>query len=83
MGGGTHIASTIASITQRQTFLDKLAGMVEPVAGAAALLGISRQRVLQLISAGDLQGRKIGRQYFVDALSLQARLESHPPKTRG
>lgn len=57
--------------------------MVEPVPDAAAMLGISRQRVLQLIGAGDLQARKIGRQYFIDALSLQARIESHPPQIRG
>ena len=57
--------------------------MVEPVTDAAVLLGVSRQRVLQLIGAGDLQARKIGRQYFIDALSLQARIESHPPQIRG
>ena len=61
---------------QRQTFLEKLAGMVEPVTDAAEILGISRQRVHQLIEAGDLKAVKIGKQFFVDTLSLQERLEA-------
>lgn len=50
--------------------------MVEPVADAAVTLGVSRQRVLQLIHAGSLEAVKIGRGYFVSALSLQERMDA-------
>ena len=61
---------------QKQTFLEKLASMVEPVAEAAEMLGVSRQRVLQLIKRGDLEAVKIGKGYFISSVSLQERLDT-------
>ena len=56
--------------------------MVEPVTAAAGRLGVSRQRVLQLIGQGDLEAVKIGEDWFVSLLSLQERLIRRPSKPR-
>lgn len=39
---------------------------------AAALLGLSRQRVLQFISAGRLPAQMVGRQYVIRRADLEA-----------
>jgi excisionase family DNA binding protein len=39
-----------------------------------ALLGISRQRLSQLVANGKLQARRVGRQWLFDRASVQARL---------
>ena len=61
---------------QRLSYLERLAQMVEPVPRAAVLLGISRQRVLQLIQTGDLEAVKIGKDWFVSSLSVQERMNA-------
>ena len=43
---------------------------------AAALLGVSPQRITQLISAGRLQAVRRGKQWFVDEESLETRLRT-------
>ena len=58
------------------SYLGRLVRLVEPVADAAVTLGVSRQRVLQLIHTGSLDAVKIGRSYFVSALSLQERMDA-------
>ena len=58
------------------SYLGRLVSLVEPVAEAATMLGVSRQRVLQLIHEGSLEAVKVGRAYFVSALSLQERMEA-------
>ena len=60
---------------QRQAYIRKLVTMIEPVSGAADMLGVSRARVHQLIKSGQLEAVQIGKQYFVDSLSLQERIE--------
>ena len=60
---------------QRQKYIQKLVSMIEPVSDAAEMLGVSRVRVHQLIKSGHLEAVKIGKQYFVDSLSLQERIE--------
>lgn len=57
-------------------FLNKLVGMVEPVPEAAEMLGVSKTRVHQLIKSGHLKAVQIGKQFFVDSLSLQERIDS-------
>jgi excisionase family DNA binding protein len=47
---------------------------------AAAALGISPQRVWALLQAGKLEGRKVGRDWWVDEISVQRRAESQAPK---
>lgn len=61
-------------------YLQRLAGLLEPVPEAAQMLGVSRQRVLQLIEAGRLEAVKLGRDYFVSSLSLQEYLEARANK---
>lgn len=58
------------------TYLQRLAGMLEPVPDAARTLGVSRQYVLQLIAAGKLEAVKLGRDYFISSLSLQEYLDA-------
>jgi excisionase family DNA binding protein len=41
------------------------------VSEAAEILGISRQRVLQLIEAGRLEARKVGNSYIIARSALQ------------
>lgn len=43
-------------------------------AQAAELLGVNRQRVVQLIAAGKLDAVKVGRSYNVSAASVDARI---------
>ena len=71
LGTGLHKVS-------HRHYLERLALMLESVAGAAVVLGVSRQRVLQLIAAGELEAVKIGKDWFVGTLSLQERLVRHP-----
>lgn len=51
---------------------------------AAARLGISRERVAALLKGRrpKLTGEKRGRDWFVDAASVEARLASEPQKGR-
>jgi excisionase family DNA binding protein len=50
---------------------------------AAVKLGLSRVRVLQLISAGKLPAEKIGRDYLIEAASLaQVRNRPKPGRPR-
>jgi len=63
------------------TYLQRLAGLLEPVPDAAQMLGVSRQRVLQLIEAGRLEAVKLGRDYFISSLSLQEYLDARTNKT--
>jgi len=42
------------------------------VSETAEILGISRQRVLQLIEAGRLEARKVGNSYIIARLALRA-----------
>lgn len=60
----------------RLSYLERLVQMLEPVSRAATLLGISRQRVLQLIQSGDLEAVKIGSDWFVSSLSVQERINA-------
>lgn len=39
---------------------------------AAELRGVSRRRITQLLAAGRIAGRKLGRDWMVDAASLAA-----------
>ncbi len=61
---------------QRQTYLGRLAKMVEPVPDAAEMLGVSRQRVHELIQQGSLEAVQIGKHWFVSSLSLQERIDA-------
>lgn len=45
---------------------------------AAALLGVSRPRITQLISTGGLEGYRQGRNTYVTKASIQARLGERP-----
>jgi len=63
------------------TYLQRLAGLLEPVPDAAQMLGVSRQRVLQLIEAGRLEAVKLGRDYFISSLSLQEYLDARTNRT--
>jgi len=63
------------------TYLQRLAGLLEPVPDAAQMLGVSRQRVLQLIEAGRLEAVKLGRDYFISSLSLQEYLDERTNRT--
>lgn len=45
-------------------------------AEAAERLGLTRERVCQLLAAGDLTGRKVGRAWLVDVGSLDYLLEA-------
>ena len=60
---------------QKQSYLERLAGMVEPVTDAAEMLGVSRQRVLQLVKTGKLESVRLGRgnrsTIVISSLSLQ------------
>jgi excisionase family DNA binding protein len=62
------------------TYLQRLAGMLEPVPDAARMLGVSRQRVLQLIESRRLEAVKLGRDYFISSLSLQEYLDARVNK---
>ena len=50
----------------------------KPATEAAALLGVSRPRITQLISAGGLEGYRQGRNTYVTKASIQARLDERP-----
>ena len=63
------------------TYLQRLAVLLEPVPDAAQMLGVSRQRVLQLIEAGRLEAVKLGRDYFISSLSLQEYLDERTNRT--
>ena len=63
------------------TYLQRLAGLLEPVPDAAQMLGVSRQRVLQLIESGRLEAVKLGRDYFISSLSLQEYLDARTNRT--
>jgi len=63
------------------TYLQRLAGLLEPVPDAAQMLGVSRQRVLQLIEAGRLEAVKLGRDSFISSLSLQEYLDARTNRT--
>jgi excisionase family DNA binding protein len=79
----TEPQSTSSGSEQRQKYIQKLVNMIEPVSDAAEMLGVSRVRVHQLIKSGHLEAVKIGKQYFVDSLSLQERIDrfgTHPEK---
>jgi excisionase family DNA binding protein len=52
------------------------------VAQAADLLGISPQRVRQLISAGRLKAEKAGRDWLIDPPDLEAVRERKPGRPR-
>ena len=62
-------------ISLEKSYLERLAGMLEPVPEVAGRLGVSRQRVLMLIREGKLEAVKLGRDYFVSSLSLQEMLD--------
>jgi excisionase family DNA binding protein len=47
---------------------------------ASDALGVSEQRVRQLLDAGRLTGRKLGREWLVDLKSVQDRRATHPPR---
>ena len=49
------------------------------VAEAAEILGVHRNRVLQLVNAGDIDGQKIGHRWNIDKASVETRA-SNPPK---
>jgi excisionase family DNA binding protein len=55
----------------RAQFAPSLAGSLMVVRDVAELLGISRQRVLKLIEAGQLDGILKGHQWLISALSVQ------------
>lgn len=52
------------------------------VPAAAARLGLTRQRVLQLIEDKDLKAEKIGRQWIVKVSAVEAYRESKTSKAR-
>lgn len=47
-------------------------------AEAAEILHVHRNRVLQLVNSGDLEGRKIGGTWIVDRASVEARAANPP-----
>ena len=59
----------------KTSYLERLAGMVEPVTDAAEMLGVSRQRVLQLVQQGKLESVRLGKgsraTIVISSLSLQ------------
>ena len=67
--------ATKVQTSKRQTHLQRLAALIEPVSDAADMLGVSRQRFHELIQHGDLEAVKIGKGWFVSSLSLQERIE--------
>ena len=55
----------------KDTHLQRLAALLEPVSQTAERLGVSRQRVHELIHEERLEAVKIGRSCFVSSLSVQ------------
>ncbi len=52
------------------------------VSEAAAALGVSRTRILQLIKADALDAEKFGNSWLVDRMSVKKRLEVKPKAGR-
>jgi excisionase family DNA binding protein len=55
----------------KAAFVDRLVGSLLPVPDVAEMLGLSRQRILQLIGDGKLTATKPGREWLVMASSVQ------------
>jgi excisionase family DNA binding protein len=55
----------------KAAFVDRLVGSLLVVPDVADMLGLTRQRVLQLINQGKLTGTKPGREWLVLASSVQ------------
>lgn len=71
---------------QKQSYLERLAGMVEPVTDAAEMLGVSRQRVLQLVAQGKLESVRLGKgaraTIVISSLSLQEFMDARSDARR-
>ena len=48
------------------------------VAEAAEILGVHRNRVLQLVNAGLIEGNKVGNTWSIDRASVESRAENPP-----
>ncbi|WP_349862698.1 helix-turn-helix domain-containing protein [Leifsonia sp. WHRI 6310E] len=68
-------AMTTAEFDRRHGFTEvpELIGVTE----AASILGVSRQRVLQMVEAGQLSGSKIGNSIAIPRSEVDARLTSN------
>ncbi|MBQ9002144.1 MAG: helix-turn-helix domain-containing protein [Eggerthellaceae bacterium] len=66
----------IATVYNDSNGADADGGDLVDVSEAAELLGVSRQRVHQLLQAGQLEGRKVGKTWYVYRHSVDNRLNA-------